>query len=97
MGLTNVNLNIPNILFDRNKITKNNKMIKWWKQILIFNKASFGTKGFKYFIGYKIDNRINPFCITLPKMFEHEKRFAEVKYIPSLIIDDKLLKIYKQI
>lgn len=88
MGLINVNLTIPSILFGINKIVKKNKMMK---KILIFKKVSFAKKGRKYFISYKINNKVNPFCITLPKMIKHAKRFAEVRYISPLIIDDKLL------
>ena len=36
--------------------------------IIISNKVSFGKKGFKYFIDYKDNDKVKPFCIMLPKM-----------------------------
>ena len=38
---------------------------------MISNKVSRGKKGFKYFIGYKDDEKNKPFYIMLPKMSEY--------------------------
>ena len=35
---------------------------------MVFNKISFGKKGFKNFIGYKDGKKVRPLCILLPKM-----------------------------
>ena len=51
------------------------------KKIVVSNKAFFGKKCFKYFIGYKDVKKIKPLCIFLPKMSTHRKDFDETKYI----------------
>ena len=58
---------------------------------------SFGKKSYKYFTGYKDDEKVKPFCIMLPKMSRYIKRFDETKYMSSLIKDGKLLKNYNKI
>ena len=58
---------------------------------MISNKVSFGKKDFKYFIGYKNDDKIKPLCITLPKMNGYPKGFAETKYM-SFFEDGNLWK-----
>ena len=35
-------------------------------KIITSNKVSFGKKSFKYFIGYKDDEKIEALCIRLP-------------------------------
>lgn len=35
---------------------------------MIFNKASFGKNGFKYFIDYKNNEKLNRLHIVLPKI-----------------------------
>ena len=50
---------------------------------MISNKVTFGKKGFKYFIGYKDNDKINPLCKILPKMSGCAKSFDETKYIFS--------------
>ena len=48
-------------------------------KILISNKASFGQKGYQYFIGYKYDDyKINPLCIMLSKIRGYVKSFDEI-------------------
>ena len=54
-------------------------------------------KGFKYFISYKESKKIMPLCIFLPKMSAYRKDFDETKYVPFLIIDDKLLEKYNEL
>ena len=42
--------------------------------VIVFNKVSFGKKGFKYFIGYKNDyEKVMPLCIVLPKISAYRK------------------------
>ena len=48
--------------------------------MVVSNKASFGKKDFKYFIGYK-DAKIRPLCIFLLKMSAHRRDFDESKYV----------------
>ena len=36
-------------------------------KILVSNKVSFGKNGFKYFIGFKDNNKLRPLYILLPK------------------------------
>ena len=38
-----------------------------------------------------------PLCIFLPKMSAYRKDFDETKYVPFLIIDDKLLEKYNEL
>ena len=42
-------------------------------KIVISGIVSFGEKGFKYFIGYKDDDKINLLCIIVPKVSEYVK------------------------
>ena len=35
---------------------------------MLFNKFSFGEKGFRYIIGYKVDKKVRSLCILLPEM-----------------------------
>ena len=37
-------------------------------KVFIFDKVSYGKKGFNYFIGQENDHKIKPLCIILPKM-----------------------------
>ena len=46
-------------------------------KIILYNKVSFGKKGYKYFIGYKVIQ----LYITLPKMIGYAKKFDEGKYM----------------
>ena len=52
---------------------------------MISNKVSLGKKDFKYFIGYKYDNKAKPLWIKLPKMSGYAKYFDETKHINFLI------------
>ena len=61
-------------------------------KIVISNKVLYGKKCFKYFIGYKDDDKIKPLCIMLPKFSGYVKCFDETKYMSFLIEDEKLLK-----
>ena len=45
--------------------------------IVVFNKASFGKKDFKFFIGYKDLEKIRPSIIFVPKTSAYRRRFDE--------------------
>ena len=47
---------------------------------MICNKVTFDRKDLKYFIGYKDDDKTNPFCTMLPKMSGYAKSFDKFKY-----------------
>ena len=66
-------------------------------RIVVSNKASFGKKGFKYFINYKDTKKIRHLCIFLPKMSAFRRDFDEIKYLNFLIKDDELLEKYNEI
>ena len=53
-------------------------------EVVVFNKASFSKKGFKYLISYK-DAKIRFLCIFLPKMRSYGREFDETKYVSFLI------------
>ena len=44
--------------------------------------------GFKYFTGYKNDNKIKALCLKLPTMSRYAKYFYETKHTNFLIKDD---------
>ena len=56
--------------------------------------GKWGKNGFKFFIGYKNDEKANFLCI---KMSESVNRFKGTKYMSFFIKDDQLLKKYKEI
>ena len=62
-------------------------------KIIVSNYVSFGKKGFKYFIGYKDNEKVKPLRIMLmlPKMSEYRTSFNETKFICFLIKDGELL------
>ena len=41
-------------------------------KIIIFNKAFFGKKAFKYFTGYNDEENVKSLCILLPKIVHKE-------------------------
>lgn len=51
----------------------------------------------KYFINYKNDEKVKPFCIILPKITGQAGTFDEIKYMHFFIKYDKLLNKYNQI
>ena len=54
--------------------------------------------GFKYFIGYKKDDIVRPFCIILPQMKGYAKYFENGwKNISFIIKDDSVLVKYNEI
>ena len=48
---------------------------------MISNKFSLCKKGFKYFIGYKDHEKVDPLCIMFQEMSGYPKCFDETKYI----------------
>ena len=48
-------------------------------------KQSFGKKVFKYFTGYKDDEKVKSLCILLPKMRGYNKSFGGTKYMSVFI------------
>ena len=49
-------------------------------------------KSLKYFICYKDDRKVKPFCIMLPKVRKNRRDFDETKHMSFLIKDGELLK-----
>ena len=49
-------------------------------KIVVSNKASFGKKRFKYFIGYKNVSKIRSLCVFVPKTSAYKQDFDETKY-----------------
>ena len=45
--------------------------------MVVYEKVSFGKKGFKYFIGYKDGKKVIALCILLPKMSTHTRDFDD--------------------
>lgn len=54
-------------------------------------------KNFKYFIGYKYDEKVKPLLIMLPKMTGYENIFNESNYKSVLIKIKSLLKYFDKI
>ena len=50
-------------------------------KIIIYNKVSCDKKGFKYFIGFKDDEKVKSLCILLPQMSGYAKILYETKYV----------------
>ena len=66
-------------------------------EIVVSTKVSFGKKGFKYFIGYKDDKKVEPLCLFLPKMSAYRRDCDETNYMSFFIKDDELLEKYNEI
>ena len=66
-------------------------------KIILSDKISFVKKDFKYFIGYKVAQKIRPVCIFLPKMNAYRKYFDKTKCMSFLIKDENLLEKYNEI
>ena len=49
-------------------------------KIVVSNKASFGKKRFKYFIGNKNVSKIRSLCVFVPKTSAYKQDFDETKY-----------------
>ena len=66
-------------------------------KIMIYNKVSFGTKEFKYFIQYKDDKKVKSLCIILPKMNGYLKKFDGTHYMSFPVKDNEFLKKYNKV
>ena len=44
-------------------------------QIVVSDKFKHSDEGYKYFIGYQVDENAKPFCIILPQMSGYIKYF----------------------
>ena len=53
-------------------------------------------KSFKYYFGYKCNEKVKPLCIMLPKISGYRKSFNETRYISFLIKDDESLGKYNK-
>ena len=72
-------------------------LIEYW-YLTNFSSKENGTKmNFRYFIGYKYDKIVKPFCIFLPRMSGYLTGFKEIKCIFFLIKNDQLLEKYNKI
>ena len=60
-------------------------------EIVVSNKFSFVKQDFKYFIGYKYNKEIRPFCIFFPDMSIYKKYYDKTKCMYFMIIDEKCL------
>ena len=58
---------------------------------MISSKFSLGKNGCKYFITYKDNKKVKPFCIMLSKIGWYAKSFGETKHMYILIKEDKFL------
>ena len=65
-------------------------------KIVVSNKASFGKKDFRYFIGYK-DAEKKALCIFLLTISAHKRNFHKTKCMSFLIKNEKLLEKYNDI
>ena len=94
-------IKIGDIKIEKQKFYENKRPISikniGINKIVVSYKASFGKKGFKYFIGYKDAQKIRPLCIFFPKITGYRRDFDETKYISFLIKDDELLQKYNEI
>ena len=54
-------------------------------------------KDFKYFIDYKVSEKIRPLCIFCPQMITYKRNFDENRHIYFLIKKEKLVIKYMEI
>ena len=66
-------------------------------EIVVSNKFSFGKQDYKYFIGYKDNQKIRPLYIFFPEMSAYRMDFDETECMSFLIKDKKFLEKYNQI
>ena len=55
-------------------------------------KSLLPKKVFKYFIGYKDDEKVKPLSIMLPKISGYTKSSDGIKYMSFLETNDKIIK-----
>ena len=61
-------------------------------KILASTKVPCGKKGFQYFIGYKVNEKVVPLCKTRPKKSGYRKQSDETKYMSLLISKKNITK-----
>ena len=67
-------------------------------QIVLSDKLKLNDDGFKYFIGYKEDDIVEPLCIILPQMSGYIKYFENGgKNMSFVTKDDDVLDKYNEI
>ena len=67
-------------------------------QIVLSDKLKHNDDGFKYFIGYKEDDIVEPLCIILPQMSRYIKYFENGgKNMSFVTKDDDVLDKYNEI
>ena len=67
-------------------------------QIVLSDKLKHNDDGFKYFIGYKEDDIVEPLCIILPQMSGYIKYFENGgKNMSFVTKDDDVLDKYNEI
>ena len=67
-------------------------------QIVLSDKLKHNDDGFKYFIGYKEDDIVEPLCIILPQMSGYIKYFESGgKNMSFVTKDDDVLDKYNEI
>ena len=84
----------PNFDYSKRTINIKNEI---GDKIIISNKISFGKKDFKYFIGYKGDEKVKLLYMLLPKRSGYKDIFDEAKYKSFLVKENELLKTYSKI
>ena len=53
------------------------------------SKESFGKKSFRFFVGYKDDEKVKQLCKVPPKLSEYSKVFIKTKHMYFLIKDNE--------
>ena len=69
-------------------------------EIVVSNKLPFGKQDFKYFIGYKDDQKIRPFCIFFSKMSTYrslDKNNCMYFLIKEAKVFDKYNEIWEKV
>ena len=61
------------------------------------SKVPFGEKCFKYFIGYKDNEKMVLLCVIVPKRSVYRKKFDETKYMSFLIKGNEFQEKYNQV
>ena len=85
-------LKFDNIEINKNKFyaskQSNNLDLVDTNKTVISDKFKHRDDGFKYFIGYRDDSIIRPFCIILPQMSGYIKYFENGRKNKSFVIED---------
>ena len=66
-------------------------------KIVVSNKLPFGKQDFIYFIGYKDDKKVRPFCIFFLKMNVYRIDSDETECMYFMIKEEKGFDKYKKI